>query len=551
MDNRYTTFRSDSSIFSVTSSSRDNSPKPYTFVVAGGSYAAIHAVKIICKDVIPKAVLQNPDFKARITVIAPNRETYWNVAAVRLISDPAVLKAHADQIFFPLEPTLRKYLPTSAPNDPQHELEFIQGKVLSVDSEINMLTYLKLTDTDIAEEMQDYFCHSITFNKLILATGASSSSPAFKLNGSTELTKAALREFQESSQAAKSICIVGAGGSGVELAGELGYKYGRSKKITLYSGLDRPLERLRPKIAEEAISKVKSLGVEVVLNHQALCAITENPNRSLSSPSLHSMSDIDSSGPKTPTRVEYLPAIEDEPFDVTRKTSWLRHTLQQTSPGIQLRRHHSSNDQMGHTQSLIRSQPLTTTTEHCDGRSIGSSPITPTRTIVEFGNGCKRAFDCYIPTTGNIPNSSYLPPSSLDLDGYVLVDPYLRMAHNNPYNDIYVYGDLVSGGNENIEDICGEQREALRATLMYDILRNPNPAPHESISTGRANDDGEQPKYYLRRYKHIPATFYVPISRKDGVGQTMYGLPIPGFVVSIVKSKTFRVAKSKRYLDSD
>lgn len=549
METRYTTFRSDSSLFSVTSSSREIPPKPYNFVVAGGSYAAIHAVKIICKDIIPKAVQQNRDFKARITVIAPNRETYWNVAAVRLISDPAVLKAHADQIFFPLEPTLRKYLPTSAPNDPQHELEFIQGKVLSVDSEINMLTYLKLTDNDIAEEMQDYFCHSITFNKLILATGASSSSPAFKLNGSTELTKAALREFQEASQNAKSICIVGAGGSGVELAGELGYKYGKSKKITLYSGFDRPLERLRPKIAEEAISKVKSLGVEVVLNHRAVNAITENPNLSLSSPSLHSMSDMESSGPKTPTRVESLPAIEDEPFDVTSKNSWFRHSLQQSPPSIQLRRHHS-NDHMGHNPSLIRSQPSKITTDHCDGRSISSAPVSPTRTIVEFGNGCKRAFDCYIPTTGNIPNSSYLPRSSLDSDGYVLVDPYLRMAHNNPYNDIYVYGDLVSGGNENIEDICGEQREALRATLMYDILRNPDAPPNDSLTSSRTNDDGE-PKYYLRRYKHIPATFYVPISRKDGVGQTMYGLPIPGFIVSIVKSKTFRVAKSRRYLDSD
>ena len=126
-----TSSRSYASIFSTNSNpSSTDSIHPYHFVVAGGSYAAIHAVKLICKHVIPKAIQKNSNFRASITVIAPNRETYWNVAAVRIISDPNVLENHADQIFFPLEETLRKFLPTRGKYI--HELNVIQGKVLSV-----------------------------------------------------------------------------------------------------------------------------------------------------------------------------------------------------------------------------------------------------------------------------------------------------------------------------------------------------------------------------------------------------------------------------------
>lgn len=532
MDRRYTTFRADSTVLSSNSSSRDNLPTTFEFVIAGGSYAAIHAVKIFCKHVIPKAVQQNSNFKARITVIAPNKETYWNVAAVRLISDPSVLESHGDQIFFSLEQTLRKYMPK------KHELQMIQGKVLSVDSEINMVTYMKTSDVDIPEEMQDYYCHSITFNKLVLATGAASSSPAFKLNGSTELTKAALRDFQEATQHAKTICIVGAGGAGVELAGELGCKFGKTKKITLYSGFDGTLDRLRPKIAEDAMAKLKSMGVEVVLNYRAISTAKENQNFSFSYPSLHAMESTDTCPAES---IASMSEMEDDQSDVRSvKSNWFRNLPQRSLSGIHLRKKRSHDHIGNHPPPLSTSPQSNAASDHCDLYSI-QTPTTPspTRTMVEFRNGAKRAFDCYIPTTGNVPNSSFLPRSSLDPEGYVLVDPYLRMSHNNPYNDIYVYGDLISGGNQNIIDICGEQKQALKATLLHDILGNLN---------GTWMHDGDQTKFALRRYKHTPVTYYVPISHKDGVGQTMYGLPIPGFVVSIVKGKTFRVSKSKRYL---
>lgn len=572
--------RSSASLFSSNTQSTTDSHSltpTYDFVVAGGSYAAIHAVKIICKHIIPKAVQQNPNFRAHITVIAPNKETYWNVAAVRLISEPEVMKAHSDQIFFPLEETLRRYLPKSTlwgPHSRQkHELHVIQGKVVSLDSANSMLTYLMLTDSGSSQTDNDFFCHTVSFDKLILATGASSSSPAFKLNGSTQLTKEALRELQESAKNASSICIVGAGGAGVELAGELGYKYGQTKKITLFSAFDGTLERLRPKIADEAVTKLQSLGVTVVTSSRAISAYKEKPlprKVSYHPPSVSSDSDMESTGPQTPTSPRMSPLLPDTPEDLNSGTnhediadmaaksrrstgSPKKNNLKSAVSHDYFRGIHSSKRS---TQSLqkkasedaLRASHGTCSSPHYpDGQSfdfqeVSSNPIASTipRTVVAFENGYREAFDCYIPTTGNIPNSSYLPQSCLDNNGYVETDPYLRMLHNNYYNNIYVYGDLVSGGNQSISDICEEQKDCLQATLMHDIFE----------SYEQQQQQQHHHHYQLKKYKPSRATFYVPISRKSGVGQTMYGLPIPGFIVSIVKGKTFRLAKSKKYLDA-
>lgn len=124
---------------------------------------------------------------------------------------------------------MRHHLPKTPKYTSPHILQVIQEKLLSIESEKSMLTYLKLTEKGTTNHANDFFCHSVRYHRLILATGASSSSPAFKFNGSFEMTRTALKEFQESIMKASSICIVGAGGAGVELAGELGYKFGHSK----------------------------------------------------------------------------------------------------------------------------------------------------------------------------------------------------------------------------------------------------------------------------------------------------------------------------------
>lgn len=500
----------DSSLFSKSTRSTSDSvhPPTFKFVIGGGSYAAIHAVKLLCKHIIPKMVQQNPAFKATITVIAPNKESYWNVAAVRLISDPELLEKHADQIFFPLEATLRQYLPNKAGVSSHVELEVIQGKLMSIDSELNMLTYMKMDDAGVCETGTEYICHTAVYNALILATGASSSSPAFKLNGSTEQTKAALRKFQQETAQADSICVVGAGGVGVELAGELGYKYGNTKRLTLFSAFEGTLERLKPSITEEAVHKLEALGVDIVLNYKAVSARREKTEPS---------------------------SLAGDPLDpaMASEDNWVVDTEPFLAPENRFSAAQSSDlvcTPLGSPTSIQSVPTLRPSTPTQENSTHG-------RTTVAFENGEEQTFDCYIPATGNIPNSGYLPRRCLDPRGYVRTDPYLRMAHANPASNIYVYGDLVAAGSQTLPDLCEAQTSTLKATLLHDLL-----------TPGSSGGSGTEHRYELKMYKRARVTYYVPISCKDGVGQTMYGMSIPGFVVAAVKGKTFRIPKAKRYL---
>lgn len=514
----------------------------YHFVVAGGSYAAVSAVRIICKHVIPQAVAANPCFRARITVIAPNKEAYWNIAAVRLISQPELLKTHGDQIFFPLEESLRKHLPKAPKYTAQHELDVIQGKIMTLNSQYSSLTYLKLTNDDKLQTFNDFLCNTITFDRLILATGASSSSPAFKLNGSTDLTRVALQELQESTSRASNICIVGAGGVGVELAGELGHKYGKSKKIQLYSAFDGALGHLKTRIADDAVVKLKQLGVETVTNARAVSARPEilKPPTSPASLSLECepsnvtiVSSEDAATSPTSVTPQTLPQgqYKKEVYKHSPKPK-RPHTslclLRWTSSKETLSSRASSKAQ--HSSPLSRSSTLSS-----DSSSSDFEAPKLLRTEVTFENGYKEAYDCYIPTTGNVPNSKYLPFSCLDANGYVLTDPYLRLASCNPHSSVYVYGDIVSGCSQTLADLSEGQKHTLKATLMHDLF----------ATTTSASD-----QFPLKPYKPSPVTYYVPISRKGGVGQ-MFGLAIPGFVVSIMKGKNFRINESKAYLSTD
>jgi NADH dehydrogenase FAD-containing subunit len=76
---------------------------------------------------------------------------------------------------------------------------------------------------------------TLSYDYLILATGTRTTEPTpFKGLGSTETTKAALHDFQSRVSKAKKIVVAGAGITGVEVAGELGYWH-TSKEIILVS----------------------------------------------------------------------------------------------------------------------------------------------------------------------------------------------------------------------------------------------------------------------------------------------------------------------------
>lgn len=84
-----------------------------------------------------------------------------------------------------------------------------------------------------------------------------------KGRGSFEATRDTLHEFQARVKKASSIVVGGAGSTGVETAGELGFEYGKVKKITLISSGAQILEGTPPSVSKTATKQLKALNVTI------------------------------------------------------------------------------------------------------------------------------------------------------------------------------------------------------------------------------------------------------------------------------------------------
>lgn len=175
-------------------------------VLLGGSYAGITAAHGILKQ----AAKIGP-FK--ITLVSPSTHHYGNMASARGIVPDQFTD---EQLFVPIAPGFAQY--------PSTRFEFILASAESLD--VGAKTIRISSATGKATLQYDF---------LILATGSRTTEPTpFKGLGPTEATKTALHDFQARVRRAKKIVVAGAGITGVEVAGELGY-YGHSKKIILVS----------------------------------------------------------------------------------------------------------------------------------------------------------------------------------------------------------------------------------------------------------------------------------------------------------------------------
>lgn len=495
----------------------------FRFVVAGGSYAAIASVKILTSCVIPKLLSHSPRIKkVSLIIIAPNREAYWNIASVRLIVDRELLATHSKDIFHSLKATLKQHIPP----DCNCSLEVIQGKVNSIEAENNTLTYLKLNDEGLTNDSCNFFGEPLSYDILILATGASSSSPAFKLNGSSEISKRALKNLHDSVIRAKTIAVVGAGSVGVELAGELSYKYGKTKKITLYSEYKGALHTLKPKIGHQAAKRLKEMGVDIILNTRAV-AITKQEDLS--------------------TRIDGKVDLnrDDRTFQGVEKSQkdLLEKHIQRVSPlrthryhRLKIRPYHStSSTSNASNNNSTFSDTDSTFSENSTGSSSDPDDEIKRRehshkTVVTFEDGSQAVYDCCIPTTGNIPNTQYLPFTALDDDGYILTDEYLRMRNENPQKNIYVMGDLIADGLSSIYDITLSQKQTLKTTLFHDLIDHSAPL--------KKYEPSEKNSIHL-----------IAVSKKAGVG-SLYGFSVPSFLVSWVKSKNFGIdSQASKFLE--
>ena len=191
-------------------------PTMKNIIIIGGSYGGINTAHRILKQ----ASKIGP-FK--ITLVAPNTHLYVNLASPRSII-PGELAD--DKIFLPIVEGFKQY--------PANRFEFIIAYAESLDTDAKKITLSHATGKTTLE-----------YDFLILATGSTPvGNTPFKELGSTKATKDALHAFQEQVKKAKTIVVAGAGVTGVEVSGELGYEYGKSKEIILVSNRHSEIARV-------------------------------------------------------------------------------------------------------------------------------------------------------------------------------------------------------------------------------------------------------------------------------------------------------------------
>ncbi len=107
----------------------------------------------------------------------------------------------------------------------------------------------------------------IDFDFLVIATGSKFPSWSY-LNSSETNMKARQEEVVYEAKKikdAESIIIIGGGSVGVELAGEIAYRW-KNKKITIVNGGSRILGSLSKKMTNRAVKILESMGVNIINN---------------------------------------------------------------------------------------------------------------------------------------------------------------------------------------------------------------------------------------------------------------------------------------------
>ncbi|RAH79981.1 FAD/NAD(P)-binding domain-containing protein [Aspergillus japonicus CBS 114.51] len=147
----------------------------------------------------------------------------------------------------------------------------------------------------------------------------------------------------------------------------------------------------------------------------------------------------------------------------------------------------------------------------------------PEEGVVRLDNGETLSTDVYIPTTGVLPNTSYLPAGVLDEKGWVNVDEELRVRG---VENVYAAGDITSYPAR-LAQRAGEQAGIVAHNLVVEI-------------GGGGAAAGKRKRFAPGR-----AMMVVPIGAAGGTGELWFGWVPFVWLVRLVKGRDFFIAKAK------
>ncbi|OBT54308.1 hypothetical protein VE04_05937 [Pseudogymnoascus sp. 24MN13] len=217
-------------------------------VILGGSYAGVSTAHRILKQ-----ATNTTPFK--ITLISPNTDFYWNIASPRGIIPGQI---EDDKLFQPISAGFDQY--------PAGQFEFVVGYAESLDVDAKKV---RVSNNIILD-----------YDLLILATGTNDrEGMPFKGVGSTQATKDALHGFQAKVAKAETIVVCGAGVTGVEVAGELAFEYGQTKKIILLGSGSTVLEGSPASVSKISTNSLEKLNVDIRLQTKMTSSIQKPDGR--------------------------------------------------------------------------------------------------------------------------------------------------------------------------------------------------------------------------------------------------------------------------------
>ncbi|CAI6333694.1 unnamed protein product [Periconia digitata] len=220
----------------------------HEIVVVGGNLAGVQISHYLLRKTIPalQATDKHQTTAYHLTLISPNTHLFYKIAAPRALINPTLIPT--EKIFKPLTPAFQQY---------GESFEYLQGEAVDLD----------ITHREVVARM--YTARGgerrVKYDSLVIATGASTTSPLWSFHGGHGESVNAFRTLYRQLPEAESIVIAGGGPVGVETAGEIASAY-PDAKVTLVGGeAGYLLPREKVAMGLKAEDMLEDLGVDVKL----------------------------------------------------------------------------------------------------------------------------------------------------------------------------------------------------------------------------------------------------------------------------------------------
>jgi len=322
-------------------------------VILGSNMSGNLISHYILKHITPAATAR----PIKVTIISPSTKFYWTVAVPRaLLNKPEVLKPEAIQVDI-ITHLVKNYGPQGG------KWEFLEAWARGVDVNKKTVT-IEAVDHNVKET-------TIPYDHLIIATGTRDWNPfqaprsssredqlavvaPFKPHGTTEETLSGLKTWGDKIAKSNTIILVGAGPTGVELAGEVKETYPNKKVILVTSGNILPM--LQPRVSLIAKKLLEKLGVDVRMNTKVTAV---NP-----APSAQGVEAVLSSGETAPADL-FIPTLGQKPnTDFLPKEFLNSHGFVQTTDYLSLPSH-PNIWALGDVTHYEGNRKITTIDPHC------------------------------------------------------------------------------------------------------------------------------------------------------------------------------------------